>query len=1019
MNVSQLASQYVYWPEIENKYQRNIDFSKTKVKEFIPLITDFIKQPLESVENSILKFYSLNETLNTIRQNNHNFLDEKNISLYQQYQKEIETLSQKIFVYLFTITLMESRYSLDIDEYGEQKYNVEEAVEEDKKESEKDLKEFKSHLLKSYSNSYNKKDLTHLFTIFDGINEIQRVVSNTDRIGTKKELAKHLPNIIAKNFGDITLGQYLNGLKTIFYYNNFDDGYGGDLWGDITEHLSNFVNGKINSEVFIDQSFSLEHNSGHIFNKSIIFDEPVTVDIVFANLDDLEINERISFAHQFLLNLQHKGQLSSFLNYNFKEDIDKISKIISQDKLPHPLFSYLYHREKQSFYDENEPIDEKQLENTAFSQLETLKDILISYEQIQKHYKKKNQSFLNELKEYHFKAPLLNIPEVLQDLKVNSERFESYDLLYLYPEDHDIFELLPQISKNNNKLKVKSFSFNFENIKNITNLNKNYLGNKALGLVDMIKDNLPVPEAIVFPTNNSQVFFQHKEKWIRNFKKKEKEILQSFYNPDSHFELVSIRSGSSISMPGMMDTILNVGIDDNNYDYLCEKMGKSVVDDCAIKFMTLFIKSKFNEHIKFSNHLHKALSKFKKVLIEKGLPLSSSYNLFPLNHKDQVRYSVEAVFNSWNSERAIAYRNFHDIPNDIGTAAIVQKMVFGNLNEKSCTGVLFSRDCISGKKGIIGEFLPKAQGEDVVSGAVTPLNISELKAFNPTAYNQLVSIAENLEKTTGDIQDIEFTIEDGNLYILQKRKAVCSSIAQSNLLKELVKENTLSEKDYIEQIKVEQLLEKYTIETEGAEVSDSGLVGNPGILNGIIVNNESDITKFQKLYDYTKRETNSPFFGWIFYAKETSPDHAPIMLKTDAFITENGGFTSHAAILARSWDKPCVVGIGNNTNYKSGDIVTLDAHTGKIYKQLLEIKKESNTHIKTTVKDILSYYNVDKDSLKNIDFPTLQINSWMEEFGGKLKPKEKKIKTDKFLTIGQKVALMLVLNNNKKKKGII
>ena len=1015
MNVSKLASQYVYWPEIQNKYQQNINFSHVKVKEFVPLLTEFINNPLESVENAILKFYTLNETLNTIRQDNYNFLNEQNISLYEKYQKEIEILSKKIFSYLFTITLIESRYSQDIEAYSEYKYDIENSIDEDKKEFIIDFKKFKQRLLDSYTNSYNKKHLTHLFTIFDGINSLQKIVSDTDRVGIKKELAKHLPKIISDSLGEITIGEYLNGLKTIFYYNNFEDGYGGDLWGDITEHLSKFVHGEMNAEVFIDQSFSLEHNSGHIFNKNVIFDEPITVDITYANSDDLDILENISFAHQFILNLQHKGQLISFLKYDFKESINKISKFISKNEFPNSLLSYLESKEDITFSQEER---ESELKEIATEKLSVLSEVLNGYYEIQQHYKKKNYTFLTQLKEYEIKSPTLNLTDVLKNLQVSAHMNESYDLLDLSPEECDIFELMPYIHKKSTPIKVKAFSFKFENILNTTNKDKNYLGNKGLGLVDMVSQKLPVPEAIIFPTTNSQVFFQNKEKWMSYLKKEENKILKQFYDKNGNFQLVSVRSGSSISMPGMMDTILNVGIDDTNYDYLCNKMGKSVVDECAIKFMTLFVKSKFNKNIIFSKHLHKALAEFKNTLIDMDISLSSYDSLFPLNHKEQLRHCVEAVFNSWNSERAIAYRDFHNIPNDIGTAAIVQKMVFGNLNDNSCTGVLFSRDCISGKKGIIGEFLPKAQGEDVVSGTVTPLNISELKAFNLAAYQKLVDIAENLEKNTGDIQDIEFTIEDGQLYILQKRKAVCSSIAQSNLLKELVKENTLSEKDYIEQIKAEELLEKYVVEHEENQPSDTGLVGNPGVLNGIIVNNEYDMIRFQKLYDYTKKEANSSFFGWIFYAKETSPEHAPIMLKTDAFITENGGFTSHAAILARSWDKPCIVGIGDNNTYNSGDIVTLDANNGKIYKQFLNIKKESNKNLKSTVKDILSYYNVNNESLKSINFPTIDIQSWMEGYGGVIKEKKKKIKTEKFMTIGQKVALMLVLDN-KNKKGII
>ena len=1019
MEIQKLLNEYVYWPELENSYKKNIDFSDTPINEFHSLFSKFCQGNKTQVESNIIRFYCLNEILSKIRQDSHEILDKEAVELYQQYTLELEQQSQQMLTYLFFITLMESRHNLfskQIKSLNNSYTDIPNYYDLSKEEQKKAIDDFKG-----YGDKYKKDIINNLCEYDSSINkekfsiffEIVMNLSENANYSDRSASSDLLLELISDNkFMELNIGECLSYLRIIFKYNYFESGYGGIPWANIAEHAENFVKGKINAEVFIDQAFSLEHNGGQIFNKQIIFKD-VQAEYWKTAIHDKKMHPS-SFSivnSQFLLNAQHQGYLLSMLKQTFDES-GELNK-----------FDYgldLTTEEIQKIYDKYNllfSLEEKGINlNNMIDVFPALYSNMSNLRSIISKFKISDPKFMDLISRYKISTPSFDLIKVLNNCMSQHNGdivlTEKHHLFYQMANSFIKPKAVTKYSKKHSK--PYHYSFELINTKDVPSdkLNKEHLGNKAFGLAQMHQNSLPVPDALVFPTTNAQSFFSEKTRWLRDVRTQLNTIKNTFKDKEGNPIAFSVRSGSSISMPGMMDTILNVGIDDTNYEYFCEKMGKSVTDECVKKFMTLFIKSLTGEQAHFSGNIHKSLFEFRKIL-EKHDISQNFENKFPLNARQQLRFCLEAVFNSWNSERAIAYRNYHDVPHDIGTAAIVQQMVFGNLNDNSCTGVVFSRDCINGKKGIIGEFLPKAQGEDVVSGAVTPLNISELQNFNPEAYKDLLQICEKLEKETGDIQDIEFTIEDGQLYILQKRKAVCSPIAQHKLNTELYESGLIDNETLLSSVQIEHLIKKQIVDTSGQESISEGLIGNPGIIREIVVHSKEDMDLFQDLFEQYKKEPN---FGWIFCAKETSPEHAPIMIKTDAFITGNGGFTSHAAILARSWNKPCVVGVGEEDilQYESGKIITVDANNGKIYDNILPLIKSEQNDIKNMVDKILEHYNVDVQNIhiETISHLTDTINKqkfWTEGYVSSRHLVDNKNSQEvNYLELEQRLAIMLV-----------
>jgi pyruvate, orthophosphate dikinase len=391
--------------------------------------------------------------------------------------------------------------------------------------------------------------------------------------------------------------------------------------------------------------------------------------------------------------------------------------------------------------------------------------------------------------------------------------------------------------------------------------------------------------------------------------------------------LVSVRSGAAISMPGMMDTVLNLGANDATEPALATECGDAVfARNTHKRFLELY------SHVVLRSSIAE-LPETDDPTAWRALIRTSCGGEVPTDPREQLISTVRAVFESWNSRRARRYRQHHNISDDLGTAVTVQAMVFGNLDTRSGTGVLFSRNPSTGAPEPYGEYLPRAQGEDVVSGKFTPRPLDVLAAELPEAHEGLLEAARKLERVGRDVQDIEFTIERGRLFFLQSRPAKLSPHAAARIAVDLVREGLIDEKTALLRITPDQLrllLSPRIAESAlpGAQVLVSGEAASPGVGIGIIVGDSDEAERRAQAQQAV-----------ILARPTTSPDDLHGMLASRAVVTEQGGSTSHAAVVGRALGLPCIVGCGKGSlQALIGKTVTVDGRTGKVYAGVLAIE---------------------------------------------------------------------------------
>ena len=476
------------------------------------------------------------------------------------------------------------------------------------------------------------------------------------------------------------------------------------------------------------------------------------------------------------------------------------------------------------------------------------------------------------------------------------------------------------------------------------------LGGKGANLAEMAKIDLPIPKGIIISTtacndyfkNDKKLSFVLEEEILRNIRVLEYETGKKFQSAKPL--LVSVRSGAPVSMPGMMDTILNLGFN----DYVTEKMLEITKDEKFVYTSYLRFVQMFSEIAKGINRkkfMHLKATDYKAQIIEsKNIYREECGEMFPENYKAQILIAVKSIFDSWNNDRAILYRKLHNIDNNMGTAVVIQEMVFGNFNDKSGTGVLFTRNPSTGEDKIFGEVLLNAQGEDIVAGIRIPDNIEVLKTSMPNIYNELVDTVKRLEKHNRDMQDVEFTIEDSKLYILQTRNGKRTAEASLKIAMDLVNEGIITKEEAIlkvEPASINKLLngdfeEKYLKE---ATLLTKGLAASSGVAVGRIMFDAKRV----KIREKT-----------ILVREETSPEDLQGMALAQGIITLKGGATSHGAVVARGMGKCCVTGcseikideinktmtVGKYT-LKEGDFISVSGHTGEIYLGKIPLKENS------------------------------------------------------------------------------
>ena len=493
--------------------------------------------------------------------------------------------------------------------------------------------------------------------------------------------------------------------------------------------------------------------------------------------------------------------------------------------------------------------------------------------------------------------------------------------------------------------------------------NKKLLGGKGAGLCEMTQLKLPVPQGFTITTEVCKLYYQNnktvpKELWVqvkKNIAKLEK-ITKKKWNSSENPLLVSVRSGAALSMPGMMDTILNLGLNDITVEALSKKTNNPrFAWDSYRRFIQLFGKVVFGVNDKKFDHVLEEAKKKQGVTADSDLNEQSLRSVvsqykqicqdhtgkpFPASPDEQLQLAVMAVFNSWMGERAIVYREKNHITKDIadGTAVNVVAMAFGNMGNDSATGVVFTRNPGDGTNHIFGDYLVNAQGEDVVAGVRTPKPIDEMKTEMPKSYELLLNTCKKLEKHYKEPQDIEFTIEQGKFYLLQTRSAKMNAQSMIKTSVDMVKEKLINKDRALTRLnadQLEQLLHK-TIDLEKAKQFQKvvrGIAASPGAASGIAV---FDVKRAVAMGENGAKV--------ILVREETKPEDVPAFFASVGILTSRGGKTSHAAVVARGMGKPCIVGcadmkispetkqvtVGNITIHE-GDAITIDGSQGDVY----------------------------------------------------------------------------------------
>ena len=484
------------------------------------------------------------------------------------------------------------------------------------------------------------------------------------------------------------------------------------------------------------------------------------------------------------------------------------------------------------------------------------------------------------------------------------------------------------------------------------------LGGKGIGLAEMTALGVPVPDGFTITTEACRAYLAEGGKVPPGLDDEVDEHIAALeqrtgkgFGDDSDPLLVSVRSGAAISMPGMMDTILNLGLNDvaveglaastgnarfalDSYRRLIQMYGEVVDEVDGQRFEQALTDLKQARGVAqdvelTADDLRELVATFVSIYAEDtGRP-------FPQEPRDQLRRAYRAVFDSWNAPRAQVYRSANDIPHDLGTAVNVVQMVFGNRGEASGTGVCFTRDPATGERRLYGEFLSNAQGEDVVAGIRTPEPIERMHERMPEAFDQLVDTLDRLEAHYRDLQDIEFTVEEGTLYLLQTRTGKRTAAAALRVAAEMVDEGLISREEAVARIdpgQLDQLLHPMIDPDAAIEVAARGLNASPGAASGAIVLDADSAEERGKAGERV-----------ILVRWETTPDDIHGLIHAAGVLTAHGGMTSHAAVVARGMGKPCVAGceelsidvaagtlrIGEH-DLRAGDVITIDGGSGSV-----------------------------------------------------------------------------------------
>ncbi len=535
---------------------------------------------------------------------------------------------------------------------------------------------------------------------------------------------------------------------------------------------------------------------------------------------------------------------------------------------------------------------------------------------------------------------------------------------------------------------------------------RDLLGGKGAGVAEMTNAGLPVPPGFTITTEACNAYYEAGKKFpdgmweqaLAALHAVEAQMGKKLGDPTNPL-LVSVRSGAKFSMPGMMDTVLNLGLNDETVKGIIAQSGdEHFAYDAYRRFIQMFSKIVLDVDPKLFEAKLEAAREAAGVKTDAEIPTealqqlvvdfkqiseSASGQPFPTDPLEQLRKAIEAVFSSWNNDRAIAYRNAQKIPHNLGTAVNVQTMVFGNMGWDSGTGVAFTRDPNTGEKKLYAEYLPNAQGEDVVAGIRTPLKIEQLQKDMPDVYNEFAAIATKLEQHYRDVQDLEFTVEKGRLFMLQTRSAKRTAAAAVKIAVDMHNEGLITEEEAVQRVEpgqvVQLLLPRFDQKAKDAAVKAGqflakGLNASPGAAYGKAVFDADTAERLGKAGERV-----------VLVRPETSPDDVHGMLQAKGILTARGGATSHAAVVARGLGLPCVAGcedirvdeegkqltvIKTGQVLREGEDISIDGSTGEVFAGIIAVV-EPNYDEEVDLRTVLGWADEIRDLgvWANADYP--------------------------------------------------
>lgn len=465
--------------------------------------------------------------------------------------------------------------------------------------------------------------------------------------------------------------------------------------------------------------------------------------------------------------------------------------------------------------------------------------------------------------------------------------------------------------KREHKVQIYTFGLGDK----VTEQSSEVLGGKGAGLVWMDSLGVNVPPGFILPCSLMNGYQKSPNEFMGSLGAEITPYLKRMEKKFGYMPLVSVRSGARQSMPGMMDTILNVGLDSKSATEWAERIGASCALDSERRLIEMYAS--------VVRGVDKKLFKdCRDTSAMKGIYQEKTGEEFP-DAAHQILGAIEAVFKSWNNERAKIYRKMNNIPEEWGTAVVVQAMVFGNMNDRSGTGVMFSRNPDTGVDEAVGEFLVNAQGEDVVDGSHTPMPLKDMPKWNAKVAKELLAVAEKLEKERRDVQDIEFTVQDGKLFILQTRNAKRQPLAAVKIGLDMLQEGLIDLQMLNKRVSARDLdlAQKTVIDPKFVvEPFATGISASSGVATGRVVLTSTDAINCTE--------------PCILVTEETTPDDIGGMFAAKGILTLKGGMTCHAAVVARGMNKSCVVGLGPQfkDQLKAGDVISIDGASGRVWK---------------------------------------------------------------------------------------